>query len=137
VTTASVRRRFELDWLDVKLAGALGLVTVPLLDDKLGGVALSEELDRLLQRVVDDGLEAHCGSLSRGLHRGLHGTHTSGMPDTNDPRNQAVSAQPRDLLWPREESERPANHGFLAAEVGTGVGTVRARLVTNHASNPA
>jgi hypothetical protein len=60
--TELVRRRLEFDRLDVKLAGSIGLVAIPVLDHELSHLAIDEELERLVADLLaHDGVDAHGG----------------------------------------------------------------------------
>jgi hypothetical protein len=47
-----VHRSLEFNRLDVTLAGAIGLVAVPILDHELGHLPVDEELERLVTHLI-------------------------------------------------------------------------------------
>jgi len=54
------RNALELDRLDVKLAGTIGLVPISVLDHEFGHLAVDEELERLVAHLLaHDGVDAH------------------------------------------------------------------------------
>jgi hypothetical protein len=96
----------------VQLAGAGGVVAVPVRDDGLGFLARREELDRLVESVAHDAVE---------LHEGRIGSAGTLGPDVGESPETAV-----DLLTALVEAEeriRPDRERFLLFRVmGSGSG---------------
>jgi hypothetical protein len=76
----------------VKLARPLELVPVPVLDHELGHLAVDEQLDGLVARLADDGIDAHgrepsAPSLQATFprhHRGIRATAFHGIYSKGD-----------------------------------------------------
>jgi hypothetical protein len=65
------------------------MIPLPLLEESVGAPVEHAPASTAGSKIV--GGEALAVN-HPGLHRGLHAQHKPGVPDTSDPRNQAVSA---------------------------------------------